>query len=429
MVSFIALLVVAAVAWRALSTEQRLGAVRNLDAAIAQVRDHGREDLERFRGALRARRHWAVVTPALAAMNVAVFLWTLRANGAQNGPQVVWGAGFGPLTSNGEWWRLVTAIFVNWRLFLLLVNVAALVHVGLTLERLVGSVAFGAAFFAAGIFSGLVGLSTYPTAVIAGPSGAIFGLYGLLIVVSVALWRRRSDLTIPLAAIERLAATAVLFAVSNISDKGTGGIAQLMGLAAGILFGLAAARDTAVRATPPRRAAIAAAAGLAIAVACAIPLRGILDIRPEIQRLVTVENRTAGNYREAAVQFRKGRMTAEALAELIDRTIVPELQAAGARINTLHGVPAEDAPRMADAREYLRLRSESWRLRVQGLRLTGTSVRGAAKSDGDSDMAFRTRAQTLYQSTLGTLGKADGVERASLEALSRVQQAPPKPDR
>jgi rhomboid protease GluP len=86
-----------------------------------------------------------VVTPALAALSVAVFLWTLRGSGARNRSLVAWGASVGRLTSNGEWWRLVTAIFVNWRFFLLL-NVTALVHVGLTLERLVGSVAFGTAF-------------------------------------------------------------------------------------------------------------------------------------------------------------------------------------------------------------------------------------------------------------------------------------------
>jgi membrane associated rhomboid family serine protease len=421
MVSFIALLVVAGVAWRTMTKEQRQKALRTLDVAIAQVREHGREELERFRAALRARKRWAVVTFALAALNVAVFLWMVRGNGAQNGPLVAWGASVGPLTSNGEWWRLVTAIFINWRFFLLLVNVAALIHVGLTLERLVGSVAFGVAFFAAGIFSGLVGLSMYPTAVTAGPSGAILGLYGLLIVVSVALWRRRSDLAIPLAATERLAAIAVLFALTNLPDEGAGWIPQLAGLPVGILFGLAVAGDAAVRMTPPRRAATAAAAGLAIAVACTIPLRGILDVRPEIQRLVGVENRTAESYRTGAAQFKKGRMTAENLAELIDRTIVPELQAADARINTLRGVPVEDAPRLADAREYLRLRSESWRLRAEGLRLTARSVRGAAKSDSDSDTDFRIRAQTLYQSTTAALGRADGAERASLEAFNRLQ--------
>src|SRR5882724_8825918 len=105
MAGFIALLAVAVVAWRAVTKEQRLKALRALDAALAQVREHGRADLERFRPALRARTRWPVMTFALAALNVAVFLMP-RGNGAQIG-SVPWGASFGPLTSNGEWWRLV----------------------------------------------------------------------------------------------------------------------------------------------------------------------------------------------------------------------------------------------------------------------------------------------------------------------------------
>ena len=92
-----------------------------------------------------------------------------------------WGASFGPRTTNGEWWRLVASMFVHTGTFQLLVNGAALVQLGLILERLVGHVTFAAVYFAAGLLASIVSLSDYPMGVSSGASGAIFGLYGLLL--------------------------------------------------------------------------------------------------------------------------------------------------------------------------------------------------------------------------------------------------------
>jgi len=136
-------------------------------------------------------------------------------------------------------------------------------------------------------------------------------------------------------------------------------------------------------------------AAVVIAVAYGVPLRGIADVRPEMERVVAIEGRTAIAYEKAVVQFRKGHMTAKALAQLIDRTIMPELQAASARVKALEGVPAEHQPLVASAEEYLRLRDESWRLRAEGL---------------------NTR-------NLLTLQKAERPERAALEALQRIRPA------
>lgn len=413
--SLIAFLVLAAAGWRVMSKDQRLKILRTIDLGLVLIRDHGREELARFTTARRARMRWAVVTVALAALSVAIFLWAPQGSGAS----------FGPLTSNGQWWRLLTSLFVTRGVLLLLVNLVALVQVGLILERLVGGAAFGAVFVAAGIFSGLAGLSTHPMQEIAGPAGAVWGLYGMLLVVSVALWRRQSELRLPLAAIERLGIVAVIFAFANLLDRGSGGAIQLVGLSAGIVLGLASARDVASRATPTKRAAAVFGIAAVVAVLCAVPLRGILDVRPEIARIVDVEHTTTAKYVAANDQFRKGRMTADSLAAVIEQTIVPDLQAALDRLDTLRGVPAEDAPRVAQAREFLRMRSESWRLREQALRLTARSVKSAAKSDGDSDATFRQRAQEQYTASLFALGKADGAERTSLTAFEHLQEPPP----
>jgi hypothetical protein len=121
----------------------------------------------------------------------------------------------------------------------------------------------------------------------------------------------------------------------------------------------------------------------------------IVDVRPEIAQVLALEERTAGAYAAAVDRFHKGRIKAEALASVIERTIVPELQAAGDRLSALAGVPAEQQPLVTHAEEYLRLRRQSWQLRGEALRTT--------------DMR--------------RLRQAERVERESLGALQRIKPA------
>jgi hypothetical protein len=136
---------------------------------------------------------------------------------------------------------------------------------------------------------------------------------------------------------------------------------------------------------------------------------------------VAVEDRTARAYQAAADLFRKRRMTADALVQLIEQTILPELQEVQARLKALTGVPPEHRPLLADAEEYVRLRSESWHLRAEGLRQTDAQAAGAKR---DSDPGARRRAEARHTASAVTLGKAEGRERASLEALERIRPVP-----
>ena len=51
---------------------------------------------------------------------------------------ITWGANYAPRTTNGEWWRLCSAMFVHQGAVAVLVNAAAIVQLGFILERLVG---------------------------------------------------------------------------------------------------------------------------------------------------------------------------------------------------------------------------------------------------------------------------------------------------
>jgi hypothetical protein len=125
------------------------------------------------------------------------------------------------------------------------------------------------------------------------------------------------------------------------------------------------------------------------------PVGTTTDVRPVLERVIAVEYHTAGLYDQAVDRFRKGRLTAKALAEMIDQTIVPELQTVSARLRALQDVAPNDRPLVATIEEFLKLRDESWRL----------------------------RAAALHHSDLVALREADSKERASLEALQRIKAA------
>ena len=188
MILLIFALVIGGYALYTMTPDERTGLKERLIEAAERARKEAarrQAEPEPFRDALRERTPWPLVMPALVAVNVIVFLMMgLGTPTAEPESLVAWGASFGPRTTNGEWWRLVASMFVHPGFFQLLVNCAALVQLGLILERLVGHITFAAVYVAAGVLASLVSLSDYPMAVSAGASGAIFGLYGLLLASS-----------------------------------------------------------------------------------------------------------------------------------------------------------------------------------------------------------------------------------------------------
>src|SRR5262245_2097495 len=73
------------------------------------------EGCEDFDAALRERTKWTFVTPALLAVFVTVYFAMAWGDAAWNDELLLhWGGSIGPRTTNGQWWRLVTALFVHW---------------------------------------------------------------------------------------------------------------------------------------------------------------------------------------------------------------------------------------------------------------------------------------------------------------------------
>ncbi len=84
-------------------------------------------------------REW--VTGAIVAANVAVFAWMVLAGVGFLLPAeslVDWGANWAPLTRGGEWWRMLSSMFVHAGIVHLAFNMYALWMAGRLVERLFG---------------------------------------------------------------------------------------------------------------------------------------------------------------------------------------------------------------------------------------------------------------------------------------------------
>jgi rhomboid protease GluP len=127
----------------------------------------------------------APLTCSLIGVNFLIFLLLLPEWKSIFGPSeatlIRWGADYGPLTMNGQYWRLLTAMFVHFDLGHGFFNMLALLSLGLLTERAFGKVAFLLGYFGAGLCGSLASQFFHPNEVCMGASGAIFGLVGLLI--------------------------------------------------------------------------------------------------------------------------------------------------------------------------------------------------------------------------------------------------------
>ena len=144
------------------------------------------------------------------------------------------GANYGPAIQAGQYWRLVTSMFLHGGLLHLALNGWALYQLGALFEMLVGSPRMLLVYFVTGIAGSLVSawFSRVPSV---GASGAIFGLLGALIAF---LARRRGALTPQGKAIlMQLLFWAVVNVVFGFSDPQIDNSAHLGGCAAGLLLG------------------------------------------------------------------------------------------------------------------------------------------------------------------------------------------------
>jgi membrane associated rhomboid family serine protease len=123
----------------------------------------------------------AKVTKLLIGVNVAVYVAELIQGGGVYGvgstiyeKGVLWA----PFIANGDYWRLITAAFLHYGPFHLLLNMLGLYWFGSLLEHRIGSGRFLLLYLVSGLAGSAGALVASPTNPTVGASGAIFGVLG-----------------------------------------------------------------------------------------------------------------------------------------------------------------------------------------------------------------------------------------------------------
>ena len=330
---------------------------------------------------MRAHPRGMPVTLGLLGLNLLVFVLMLASGAgflhAVNDVSLAWGAGFGPATQDQQWWRLFTALFVHFGVIHLGVNLWALWDVGRLVERACGSARFLGIYVGCGLIGNLASLAVHGNQSISGgASGAIFGLYGALVVF---LWRER-------ALIERgefrwVMGASALFPllmlglgvwVPEIDNAAHGG-----GLLAGILLGCWLVPSWSP--ARPRPAYPAWWAGLlllmlVLALVFAVPAPSYrfgeeAQAREAIQRFL-LEERKINQRWEALMVFRQGKnLSFDQLAQEVDQQIATAYQQSFEQLSSVQ--PASAVPSqltLSELQAYAALRAAAASQLAEGLR-------------------------------------------------------------
>lgn len=202
-------------------------------------------DLSDFNAKLAQVTPSVVVTPALLTINILVFGLMVASGAGLVNPNasvhVRWGSNFGPYTLNGEWWRLLTATFIHFGVAHLALNMWALYETGKLVERLYGPLHFLVLYIGAGVAGGITSVLWNPSVNSAGASGAIFGVFGGLLVY---MFSPSNHVPVTVMRQHRVSTAAfIFFSLANgFAHTGIDNAAHLGGLAAGGVLGLALAR-------------------------------------------------------------------------------------------------------------------------------------------------------------------------------------------
>lgn len=125
------------------------------------------------------------IAPILVYINIGIYLlMVIMGLGfiSFQAPDLLdWGGNLGILVKEGEWWRLLTCIFLHGGLMHLATNMFGLIFVSIFIEPLLGRVKYLLVYLLTGILASLTSVWWHDDVVSVGASGAIFGLYGLFL--------------------------------------------------------------------------------------------------------------------------------------------------------------------------------------------------------------------------------------------------------
>jgi rhomboid protease GluP len=348
------------------------------------------------------------VTNILIGVNVAVFLVMAGLLGAgwvdvtDLTPYIKYGASNGAATTDGEWWRLITCMFLHYGVIHLALNMWALFQIGRLVERLLGRSLFALTYFASGIGGGLLSLVWHGDKVwSAGASGAIFGLYGALLG-----YMLRERQALPRPVLRPLLKSTLLFAGYNLLyglvHPGIDNAAHVGGLVSGIGFGwicampldpLSRARGTGERfALATLALVVMFGAGFAIAPRFPYVVRDELAWQAVVKDVAAKEAPLLVRFRSELQRWGDRGDNAESLEALLRQQMVPLYADFGERIRALTLAPN----RITDRRRAILLEVIS--LKEQGFGFLERSVQDRDQGEFQEYLDANRKVEQLIKS-------------------------------
>jgi rhomboid protease GluP len=180
------------------------------------------------------------LTYGLIAINVAIWLATLGygAGVGASSPDLLllWGGNAASEVQRGEWWRMVSAIFLHNGLMHVALNMVGLYSVGMTVERIYGHKLFALIYFGSGLFGSALSLHfSAQKAVSVGASGAVFGVTGALL-IAMLQHRKQLPKTMSKQTLGSLGFFIFYALAQGLSKPGIDNAAHIGGLLAGCLL-------------------------------------------------------------------------------------------------------------------------------------------------------------------------------------------------
>ena len=207
------------------------------------------------------------LTKIIFGANVMVFIAMVMASGPSldfTGQVMVhFGANFGPYTLSGDWWRLVTYMFLHGNVLHIAMNMWCLWNLGALCESLYGSWTYGAVYLITGVAGGLASVAWNPHVLSVGASGAIFGLAGALI-ASFSL----GEFSLSGISIKSTLGSLLFFCAFSLffggAVSGIDNACHFGGLIGGLILGALIARLAPLQDAPLRRASVVGVVALAL---------------------------------------------------------------------------------------------------------------------------------------------------------------------
>ena len=177
------------------------------------------------------------ITPILIDINIAIFILMVMSGVNLLTPTTLslinWGGNIRALTLDHQWWRIITCCFLHVGIIHLLLNMYALLYIGIILEPQLGRGRFLSAYLFTGIMASLASLYWHPNTLSAGASGAIFGMYGVFLALLTTNLIEKTRRTALLSSI----GIFVAFNLLAGSKAGVDNAAHIGGLLSGIIIG------------------------------------------------------------------------------------------------------------------------------------------------------------------------------------------------